>query len=102
MDSTSLLLHLINQNYKVYALSFNYGQKHRIEIDLAKKNIFYFKNNGFDNQIIHKIFDISNVFENFSSSLLNKEEKVPEGHYEDCSMKSTFVPNRNACNRSMD
>ena len=28
LDSTSLLLHLIRKKYRVYALSFNYGQKY--------------------------------------------------------------------------
>ena len=47
MDSTSLLLNLLSQNHKVYAVSFKYGQKHGVEVDFAKKNISYLKNNGF-------------------------------------------------------
>ena len=39
LDSTSLLLHLICKNKPVYAISFDYGQKHKIEIEFAKKNI---------------------------------------------------------------
>ena len=101
MDSTSLIIRLLNEGYNVHAISFNYGQKHQIEIDLAKKNIIYLKKNGFDKQITHKVFDISKVFENFSSSLLNDEIEVPQGYYEDSNMKSTFVPNRNAIFFSM-
>ena len=96
MDSTSLLLKLLKANGFIYAISFDYGQKHQIEIKLAKQNISYLKNNGFNKQIIHKIFDISNIFSSFNSSLLNKEKSVPEGHYQSENMKSTFVPNRNA------
>ena len=43
IDSTSLLLHLISKEFIVYAVSFDYGQKHKIEIDRAKKNINYLK-----------------------------------------------------------
>ena len=71
MDSTSLMLRLLNEGYNVHAISFRYGQKHQIEIDLAEKNIAYLKGHGFDRKIIHKVFDISNVFESISSSLLN-------------------------------
>ena len=96
MDSTSLLLNLLSKNHSVHAISFKYGQKHEVEVNLAKKNISYLKNNGFKDRIIHKIFDISNILSNFNSSLIDKGQDVPEGYYESESMKSTFVPNRNA------
>jgi len=101
MDSTSLMLRLLNEEYNIHAISFSYGQKHQIEIDLAQKNITYLKDNGFDGRITHKILDISNVFESFNSSLLDENIKIPEGYYEDSNMKSTFVPNRNAIFFSM-
>ena len=56
MDSTSLLIHLIRKKYKVYALSFNYGQKHKLEITKAINNIKYLSSKGI--QIEHKIIDI--------------------------------------------
>lgn len=96
MDSTSLLLNLLSKNHSVHAISFKYGQKHEVEVNLAKKNISYLKNHGFKDRIIHKIFDISNILSNFNSSLIDKDQGVPEGYYESESMKSTFVPNRNA------
>ena len=96
MDSTSLLLNLLKNNQYVYAISFNYGQKHIIEIERASKNIDYLSNNGFKGNIEHKVFDLSDAFKNFNSSLTDEKQKIPEGHYESESMKSTFVPNRNA------
>ena len=96
MDSTSLLLNLLSKKHDIYAISFKYGQKHEVEVELAKKNIIYLQSNGFKDQITHKIFDISNILSNFNSSLIDTEQSVPEGHYESDSMKSTFVPNRNA------
>ena len=96
LDSTSLLLHLLNQNQVVHCVSFIYGQNHSLEVDKAKKNISYMSNNGFSNQLTHKVIDITNIFENFSSSLLEGNNSIPEGHYESDNMKTTFVPNRNA------
>ena len=32
MDSTSVLIRLINEGYKIDCVSFNYGQKHIIEL----------------------------------------------------------------------
>ena len=96
MDSTSLLLKLLKEDRIVHAISFKYGQKHQIEVDLASKNISYLKNSGFKDRIVHKIFDISNILSQFNSSLTDKSQNIPEGHYESENMKSTFVPNRNS------
>tara|TARA_B100001123_G_scaffold438619_1_gene573760 strand:- start:41 stop:832 length:792 start_codon:yes stop_codon:yes gene_type:complete len=96
MDSTSLLVKLLAKNHDIHAISFKYGQKHGVEVEYAKKNINYLKNHGFKDKITHKIFDISNILSDFNSSLINKNQNVPEGYYESENMKSTFVPNRNA------
>ena len=94
LDSTTLLLHLLEKSNPVYALSFNYGQKHQIEIEFAKRNILYLKNAGYI--VNHKIIDISDTVTLLKSSLTDSTINVPEGHYMDENMKSTFVPNRNA------
>ena len=94
IDSTSLLLKLLSKKTDVYALSFDYGQKHRIEVEFAKKNISYLLNNGFN--ITHQVINISDLVDILQSSLTDNKVEVPEGHYLDQNMKSTFVPNRNA------
>ena len=94
LDSSSLLLHLIKKEYKIFALSFNYGQKHRIEIDKAKNNIKYLSSLGYI--VNHKIVDISDALTIFNSSLTNNNQKIPTGYYKEENMKSTVVPNRNA------
>lgn len=94
MDSTSVLIRLINEGYKIDCISFNYGQKHMIEIEKAIENIVYLSGKGF--QVKHKIIDLTSAMSIFHSSLTNEEIIVPEGHYEETQMKSTVVPNRNA------
>jgi 7-cyano-7-deazaguanine synthase len=94
MDSTSVLIRLINEGYKIDCISFNYGQKHIIELEMAIKNIAYLKEKGYT--INHKIVDLSSAMSLFHSSLTKDEITVPEGYYEESQMKSTVVPNRNA------
>ena len=45
MDSSTLLLHLLANGYKVTALSFDYGQKHRVELERAQQLVDYLKAN---------------------------------------------------------
>ena len=41
MDSSTLLLHLLANGYKVTALSFDYGQKHSVELERAQQLVDY-------------------------------------------------------------
>ena len=41
MDSSTVLLHLLANDYEVTALSFDYGQKHSIELKRAAELIEY-------------------------------------------------------------
>ena len=94
MDSTCLMIRLLSENYDIDCVSFNYGQKHLVEIEKASENISYLNKKGFD--INHQIIDLSSAMSIFSSALTSKEIEVPEGHYEEEQMKATVVPNRNA------
>ena len=94
MDSTALLMNLLSRGYDVSCLSFEYGQKHRIEVERAKSNISYLKENGF--LVDHRVINLESAMGNFASSLTDPNEPVPEGHYESEQMKLTVVPNRNA------
>ncbi len=92
MDSSTLLAYVAGQVYEVYAISFNYGQRHKKELDYAKKFA-----NQFKNLKEHKIIDISVINELVQgSSLTTSSIDVPEGHYAFETMKKTVVPNRNA------
>ena len=94
MDSTALLCRLLADGYEVSCISYNYGQKHIVEIDRAKANIEYLSDNEIT--VEHRIVDLSGVMGIFNSALTNKDIEVPEGHYEEEQMKATVVPNRNA------
>ena len=94
MDSTSLLLHLIKEGYDVTCLSFDYGQKHSIELERASSFIEYLSQSGY--VIKHNLVDLKSALGLFHSDLLDSGGVVPEGHYEQESMKATVVPNRNA------
>lgn len=88
LDSTTLLYYLLKNNHDVKCLSINYGQKHKKEIESSK--YFCKKLN-----VEHEIVDVSSITKLISNSSLTSDKKVPEGHYEEESMKVTIVPNRN-------
>ena len=46
MDSSTLLLKALNEYETVTALSFDYGQKHRVELQRAESLIDYLSENG--------------------------------------------------------
>ena len=98
MDSFTVL-HKIRQeepDVQIFCLTFDYGQRHRKEIDYAARIC------AAANNVHHKIVDVSamNQLIGGSSSLMSQED-IPEGHYQAETMKSTVVPNRNMILLSM-
>jgi len=94
MDSFTVLHTAIKSGLDVYAISFNYGQKHSKELEVAAGVCK-------DLNIPHKIVDITAINSLMAGSSLTSSEEIPEGHYESDSMKSTVVPNRNMVLLSM-
>ncbi|DAC07677.1 MAG TPA: hypothetical protein D7H88_04955, partial [Candidatus Poseidoniales archaeon] len=94
MDSSALLLHLLREGYTVTAISFNYGQKHVIELDRARLLVEYLKQHQLN--VTHHVADLTSATALFESNLLQGGDEVPKGHYEEDNMKATVVPNRNA------
>ncbi len=88
MDSYTLLHLARARGFKVHALSFNYGQRHVRELECAASVADSLG-------IPHKVIDIRAMNEVMSGSALTSGIEVPEGHYEEDSMKATVVPNRN-------
>ena len=102
MDSSSLLLHLLANGYDVTALGFDYGQKHRVELERATDLVAYLneKNCGCGGRpiygnVTHQIIKLDGLSQLLNSSLVTGGADVPEGHYEQDNMKETVVPNRN-------
>ena len=94
LDSTCLLMHLLANGYdEIRAFSFNYGQKHDIELKKVQKNIKFLQEKGFN--VTHQIIDVRDCFSDSASSLHRGGEAIPEGHYADENMKSTVIENRN-------
>jgi 7-cyano-7-deazaguanine synthase len=101
MDSSSLLLHLLANGYEVTALGFDYGQKHKVELERAKSLVQYI-NDGYDSEaevpyqkVTHQIIKLDGLSQLLNSTLVEGGQDVPEGHYEQDNMKETVVPNRN-------
>ena len=94
MDSFTVLNRAVRDGKQVYALSFDYGQKHVKELEFAAKVCN-------ELNIPHKIVDISAINQLIGGSSLTDDIDIPEGHYEEESMKSTVVPNRNMILLSM-
>ena len=88
MDSFTVLNRAIADGFEVYALSFNYGQRHAKELEFAANVCEKLK-------IPHKVVDITAINELLAGSSLTDDIEIPEGHYAEDSMKSTVVPNRN-------
>ncbi|NQY37447.1 MAG: 7-cyano-7-deazaguanine synthase QueC [Alteromonadaceae bacterium] len=92
MDSFTVLNRALKNGKEVYALSFDYGQRHVKELECA--SLVCKKLN-----ISHKVVDISAINQLLGGSSLtasvDENIEIPEGHYEADSMKSTVVPNRN-------
>ena len=104
MDSSTLLLHLLANDYKVTALSFDYGQKHKVELKCARSLVNYlnFQRLVTNNpsykayqQIKYQVIKLDGLPELLNSALVEGGDEVPEGHYEQDNMKATVVPNRN-------
>ena len=92
MDSVTLAWHLkdANPNEDLYLVSFDYGQRHKKELEFAALCAHDVGAKA------HHIVDLSAITPLISNSALTGNIDVPEGHYADESMALTVVPNRNA------
>ncbi len=106
MDSSTVLLHLLANGYEVTALSFDYGQKHRVELDRAQALVDYINENAIQpnldgnlikvyNRVKYGVIKLEGLAPMLNSALVEGGDEVPEGHYEQENMKETVVPNRN-------
>lgn len=105
MDSSTLLLRCLKEYDSVTAISFDYGQKHRVELERAASLVKYINNvqDAFpprgivdiSNPIKYRQIQLNGLVDLLDSALVTGGEDVPEGHYAEDNMKATVVPNRN-------
>jgi 7-cyano-7-deazaguanine synthase len=97
MDSSTLLLRALSEYDTVTAISFDYGQKHRVELERAQSLVDYLCNNdiGIANTLRYRQIKLDGLVDLLDSALVTGGQDVPEGHYEQDNMKETVVPNRN-------
>lgn len=88
-DSTTCLGWAINHFDLVKTITFDYGQRHAIEIEQAQKIT--------DKLGVSNVIFSINAFEQLSdSALINKAEDIAAGHSHKPDLPASYVPNRNA------
>ncbi len=110
MDSSTLLLRALKEYDTVTGISFDYGQKHRVELERAQQLVDYINDNptrvfnirenmeGYSelySEINYRQIKLDGLADLLDSALVEGGDDVPEGHYENENMKETVVPNRN-------
>jgi 7-cyano-7-deazaguanine synthase len=112
LDSSTLLLRCLKEYENVVCISFDYGQKHRVELERAKELVDYINDNlpkmyspgdtpeGMENTVnkinyqLIKLDGLSNLL--VSGLVDNDSMEMKKGHYAHENALTTVVPNRNA------
>lgn len=89
LDSVTLGYEVARQYKHSTWLTFDYGQRHRREVECAARCA---RQIGADWQLV----DVSAIGRLMTGNALTGAVAVPHGHYEDDTMRLTVVPNRNA------
>lgn len=88
-DSTTCLIQALQQYDEVHCLTFDYGQRHRAEIDIARELAQSLGARA------HKVLDVTLLNELAVSSLTRDSIPVPAWDPDASGLPSTFVPGRN-------
>jgi 7-cyano-7-deazaguanine synthase len=105
MDSSTLLLRCLKEYDSVTAISFDYGQKHRVELERAQSLVDYINGTAildeesktveYPHYVNYRQIQLNGLVDLLDSALVTGGTEVPEGHYEHDNMKGSVVPNRN-------
>ncbi len=88
-DSTTCLVQALQQYDEVHCVTFDYGQRHQQEIDVARDLVLSL------GAAAHKVLDVRLLNELAISSLTRDNIPVPDFDPEATGLPSTFVPGRN-------
>ena len=80
MDSSTLLLRALKEYDTVTGISFDYGQKHRVELDRAQQLVDYLVDRG--HKVNYRQIKLDGLADLLDSALVDGGDDVPEGHYE--------------------
>lgn len=86
LDSTTTLAMAKSEGYEIYALSFDYGQRHNIELELAQMNA--------EKYAVNKHFLININLNEMGGTALTGDIEVPKKSAE-AGIPITYVPARN-------
>jgi 7-cyano-7-deazaguanine synthase len=89
LDSVTLAHKTAAEQTLIHLVSFDYGQRHRKELEYARRCATRLG-------ATHDIVDITDIGHRLTGSALTGDEAVPDGHYAEETMRITVVPNRNA------
>ncbi|MDE4098661.1 7-cyano-7-deazaguanine synthase QueC [Phaeobacter gallaeciensis] len=89
LDSVSLAHIVAAERQLTRLVSFDYGQRHRKELDFAAAAAQCLN-------VPHHLIDMRPIGAALTGSALTDDIDVPDGHYAEETMRITVVPNRNA------
>jgi 7-cyano-7-deazaguanine synthase len=91
LDSATVLAIAKTEGYRIYAMTFRYGQRHQLEAESARRLVNAYKGEK------HVLVDIN--LRTFGGSALTSDMEVPKGRsgkeIADGSVPMTYVPARN-------
>ncbi|MFH1062789.1 MAG: 7-cyano-7-deazaguanine synthase QueC [Candidatus Omnitrophota bacterium] len=86
LDSSVSLYYALSKGYEAHCLTFDYGQRHKKEIELARQIAKKAKSKW-------QLVKIALPWK--GSSLLDRKQKIPQQRKIDAAVPSTYVPARN-------
>lgn len=88
IDSTTLLYDLKSQGYTLYPITFYYGQRHSREVESAERIC---ESLGLETKVVN----LEALSEVAPSALTREGINIPQAEYDEETMQTTVVPNRN-------
>jgi 7-cyano-7-deazaguanine synthase len=88
-DSTTCLGWAKNRFQEVETITFDYGQRHKIELDQAKTIADKL-------DVSHTVFTISELAQLGNSALIGNSGEINSAHQHNTALPASYVPNRNA------